>query len=119
MVKDWANTWHKTFKVVENPNTQFANNRVLRYVICNDGFTFSLQAGPSHYSTPKEMADYYSAFEIGYPSTEESLWEQWIEPGNEPTESVYGWVPQDIINAVIKKHGGIDEREFIKEKLIK
>ena len=68
MVKDWANTWHKTFKVIENPNTQFANNRVLRYVICNDGFTFSLQAGPSHYSSPKEMSDYYNAFEIGYPS---------------------------------------------------
>ena len=119
MVKDWANTWHKTFKIIQNPNTQYPMVRVLRYVICRDGFKFSLQAGPSHYSEPKAIADYYSAFEIGYPSAEESLWEQWIEPGNDPTESVYGWVPQDVINAVIKKHGGIDEREFIKEKLIK
>ena len=74
MVKDWANTFHKTFKIVENPNTQYPMVRVLRYVICRDGFKFSLQAGPSHYSEPKAIADYYSAFEIGYPSAVRPLW---------------------------------------------
>ena len=119
VVKDWANTWHKTFKIVENPNSKYPMVRVLRYVICRDGFTFSLQAGPAHYSSPKAIADYYNTFEIGYPSAEEPLWIKWQEPGNDPTESVYGWVPNEVINAVIEKHGGIDEHKFIKEKLIK
>ena len=100
---DWANKWHKAFK----------------NIVCRDGFNFSLQAGPSHYSEPKAIADKYEAWEIGFPSDEEPLWMEWQEPGNIPTESVYGWVPNNVVNAVIQRHGGIDEREFITAKLLK
>ena len=119
MVRDWANIWHKAFKKIEHHGPEFTTIRVYRNVTCRDGFNFSLQAGPSHYSEPKAVANEYEAWEIGFPSDEEPLWMEWQEPGNEPTESVYGWGPIEVVNAVIQRHGGIDEREFIKEKLIK
>jgi|TARA_B110000495_G_C22776860_1_gene454443 hypothetical protein len=119
MVKDWANTWHKTFKIIQDFGTDMKTVKVLRHVTCKDGFTFSLQAGPSHYCDPKAIAEKYESWEIGYPTKEEPLWLKWQEPGNIPTESVYGWVPNDIVNAVIHKHGGIDEKKFILDKLIK
>ena len=119
MARDWANIWHKAFKNIEHHGKEFTTVRVYKNVTCRDGFNFSLQAGPSHYSEPKAIANEYEAWEIGFPSGEEPLWMEWQEPGNEPTESVYGWVPNEVVNAVIQRHGGIDEREFIKEKLIK
>ena len=67
----------------------------------------------------KAIAEKYDAWEIGYPSEVEPLWLDWQEPGHGPTESVYGWVPNDVVNAVIQKHGGFDEQEFILEKLLK
>ena len=116
---DWANKWHKAFKNIENHGPELTTIRVYKNIVCRDGFNFSLQAGPSHYSEPKAIADKYEAWEIGFPSDEEPLWMEWQEPGNIPTESVYGWVPNNVVNSVIQRHGGIDEREFITAKLLK
>jgi len=119
-IDDWANAWFKAFKEITNPNSQFTHQRVPKHLMCKDGFTFSIQAGPTHYSTPKALADHYDAFEIGFPSASEPIWNQWKEdPDQDPTESVYGWVPSDIINHVIEFHGGIDPENFILEKLVK
>tara|TARA_B100000949_G_scaffold28200_1_gene21521 strand:+ start:292 stop:657 length:366 start_codon:yes stop_codon:yes gene_type:complete len=119
-INDWANAWFKAFRVIQNPNTEHEYQRAPRNLICRDGFSFSIQAGPAHYSTPKKVADKYDAFEIGFPSASEPIWEQWREDvGNPPEESVYGWVPTTIINHVIKFHGGIDVEDFIIDKLRK
>jgi len=91
--------------------------RIVRtpYVICEDGFEMSVQASESHYSTPKAFSDEYTEVEIGYPSEPESLiaeyaedWE--VEGDDDPRlcQTVYGYVPVDIVNLVIEKHGGID-----------
>ena len=116
---DWANKFHKAFRQLHHKGLEIETIRVFRNLTCRDGFNFSLQAGPSHYSEPKAVANEYEAWEIGFPSASEPLWLEWQEQGNEPTESVYGWVPNDVVNAVIQRHGGIDEREFILEKLVK
>ena len=116
---DWANKFHKAFRELKHKGLDIQTVRVFRNLICRDGFSFSLQAGPAHYSEPKAIAEKYDAWEIGYPSEVEPLWLDWQEPGHGPTESVYGWVPNDVVNAVIQKHGGIDEQEFILEKLLK
>ena len=104
---DWANRFHKTFRELKHKGLDIQTLRVFRNLICRDGFSFSLQAGPAHYSEPKAIAEKYDAWEIGYPSEVEPLWLDWQEPGHGPTESVYGWVPVGVVTNVIAKHGGM------------
>ena len=89
------------------------------YVVCKDGFTMSVQAGQSCYSVPKDVADKYEEAEIGYPSTPEVLIKQYaeimdveeasVEDDSWLCDTVYPYVPVNIIDKVIRKHGGIDE----------
>lgn len=76
-------------------------------IVCKDGFTFSVQAGASNYSTPRnDEADAYTHFEVGYPSIlEESLAPYAETP--DTTETVFGWVPLQVIVYLIEKHGGV------------
>jgi hypothetical protein len=94
-----------------------ATSRLPR-IVCNDGFSLSVQVGYSLYSKPKKVAKRYSEVEIGYPSEPESLIaeyaEDWEVQGlDDPRlcETVYGYVPVKIVDKVLKKHGGIDMTE--------
>ena len=78
------------------------------YLICKDGFQMSVQASETHYSAPRGFADKYSEVEIGYPSDVENLIMDYCEDDNNPCETVYGYVPVNIVDRVIEKHGGID-----------
>ena len=49
-----------------------ATSRLPR-IVCNDGFSLSVQVGYSLYSKPKKVAKRYSEVEIGFPSEPESL----------------------------------------------
>ena len=89
-------------------------------IICSDGFTMSVQVGSSLYSTPKKVAKRYSAVEIGFPSEDESLIEEYAESYYDPdvdfkyTETVYPYVPVRVVDKVLKKHGGIDLAETLR-----
>ena len=80
------------------------------YVICKDGFKMSVQAGQSLYSEPRDVTDSYEEAEIGFPSTEETLLTTYAEDNENLCDTVYGYVPCSIIDQVIEKHGGIDEK---------
>ena len=84
------------------------------HVICKDGFKMSVQAGQSLYSEPRDVADSYEEAEVGFPSTEESLLTTYAEDRENLCGTVYGYVPCSIIDAVIEKHGGIDEEAIVK-----
>ena len=97
----------------------------LPHIVCEDGFTMSVQVGYSLYSTPKKVAKRYSAVEIGFPSEPEELIKEWAEflPFGEEdevpdyTDTVYPYVPVKVVDKVLKKHGGIDLLETLKEAL--
>ena len=97
----------------------------LPQIVCEDGFSMSVQVGYSLYSTPKKIAKRYSAVEIGFPSEHEPLIEEWAEftpfgeEDEEPdyTDTVYPYVPVKVVDKVLKKHGGIDLLETLKEAL--
>lgn len=74
---------------------------------CKDGFSISVQANTYTYCTPRENRAWpYSEVELGYPSELDDLIEVYSdEPGT--TQTVYGYVPIDIVNKLIEKHGGI------------
>ena len=88
-------------------------------IVCADGFSVSCQAGANFYSMPREdLEDEYFAFELGYPSEREELLDEytehdpelWLLYEKEPmdyTKQVYPYVPVEVVNAVIEKHGGI------------
>ena len=90
-------------------------------IVCVDGFEMSVQVGSSLYSTPKKVAKRYSAVEIGFPSEREPLIEEYVELSIfeeefvDYTDTVYPYVPVKIVNKVLKKHGGIDMRETLRE----
>ena len=75
----------------------------------------SVQAGTMLYSIPRlNLSDgEYTACEIGFPNREEELIEQYAENLEDLTETVYAYVPIEVIGEVIKKHGGFarEERE--------
>ena len=93
----------------------------LPHIVCEDGFTMSVQVGYSLYCTPKKVAKRYSAVEIGYPSEPEELIKEYAEfaPFDEDTtdytDTVYPYVPVSIVDKVLKKHGGINLTQTLLE----
>ena len=75
---------------------------------CADGFKMSVHAHEGAYCTPRITgAERYTAVEVGYPSQEEPLLLQWADEPEQPTNTVYGWVPSQQVALVIAKHGGM------------
>lgn len=71
---------------------------------CADGFRMSVQASEYHMCEPKELRPYgtYESFEVGDVSSFEELLDEYDEGAD-----VYGCVPADVINSIVKKHGGL------------
>jgi len=115
---DWVNIWLR-----DTAKTQRYEGKIIRTTCppfrCKDGFTVSIQAGESLYSTPRKWnAEKYDAVELGYPSEHDPLIDNWKEnPDDDGTDTVYGWVPTDVVNKLIDKHGGLDEEEYFVKKL--
>ena len=81
-------------------------------VICADGFSMSVQANHGGYCSPRiDNAERYTAVEVGYPSDIEPLLMPFCEDPDDPTETVYGYVPSHVVTTVIAKHGGMVEGE--------
>lgn len=77
-------------------------------IICKDGFNISVQANEYAYCTPrKNKAWPYERVELGYPSDIDELIDlEYAEcPGT--TDTIYAYVPIEIVNKLIEKHGGI------------
>jgi hypothetical protein len=87
-------------------------------IVCKDGFRMSVQGSEFHYCQPRSTQNYYSSMEIGFPNQKEPLIMKWAEAPAVPTESVYGYVPCNVIDEVIIKHGGIDQHATFHPKPI-
>lgn len=83
-------------------------------VVCKDNFSVSIQASYAHYCTPRKNiqltdSDEYLTVELGYPSKDDDLIKEYAEYAENPEtyDTVYGYVPVNIVEKLIKKHGGI------------
>ena len=77
---------------------------------CKDGFTISVQANDGAYCTPREdyPSEPYTHVECGYPSqspTTKAL-REYAEGAND-TETVYPYVPIEVVQAELDAHDGI------------
>lgn len=87
--------------------------RVVRdLTICKDGFTLSIQASNSHYCKPYNAVtdEDYTHFEVGYPSDEEPLLLPYKETADNDYRCVYPFVPKEVIEQIVEKHGGTVEQ---------
>jgi hypothetical protein len=90
-------------------------------IVCLDGFSMSVQARSSSYCTPRHdnPGTPYTHVECGYPSSTpltaelrrfaESLYGCEQENDCDFTETVYGYVPVEIVTAELLEHGGVVE----------
>ena len=76
----------------------------------------SVQCSSFHYCTPRIDNDIYSSVEIGFPTEIESLLLKYAEDEKNPINTVYGYVPVNVVDSVIEKHGGIDLVKTFKPK---
>ena len=74
-----------------------------------DGFTMSVQASEGHYCSPRDDTGPWYRFEVGFPSNRDNLLTPYVQrmAFSTLTKSIYPWVPLEVVEAVIKKHGGI------------
>ena len=89
----------------------FGNIQLIRpRVVCNDGFSISVQASQFHYCAPRADGKIeYTHVELGFPSMVEESILEYAEMDARPTKTVYGYVPVPVVDAMLLKHGGINE----------
>lgn len=92
-----------------NKTRNFTNDVYVRPgVICADGFQISIQASRVHYCYPKdENAENFEKVELGFPNQKDDLIMEYAEDPDYPTQTVYGYVPIEVVDKLMKKHGGI------------
>ena len=82
-------------------------------ITCKDGFTISVQGSEFAYATPREdnPPNGYTHVECGMPSTipktaEFRSYAELFHPADY-TNTVYGYVPIEVVQAELDAHGGI------------
>ena len=92
------------------------NNREDKYdwihkrVQCVDGFNVSVQANKYAYCKPRhDSADFYTQVELGFPSHPMPSIDKYRDDcgDGDPLETVYGYVPVELVDEILDSHGGI------------
>jgi hypothetical protein len=87
--------------------------KLYKAVVCEDGFSVSIQAGRYNYCEPKldSCVEGYTSVELGFPSRPCPFIMDYAETPENLTGSVYGYVPAHIVRRMLLAHGGIVEGE--------
>ena len=83
-------------------------------ITCADGFRMSVQASASAYSTPRNNEGPYETAEIGFPSEEETLIMEYAEDRNNPTNTVYAYVPSSVVALCVQNMAALLTEIFLK-----
>ena len=85
--------------------------RLAGQIVCADDLRMSVQASRTHYCSPREDEGPWSEVEVGFPSQRVEELMPYAEDADKPTETVYAWVPIEVVEAVIAAHGGSEQLE--------
>ncbi len=86
-------------------------------IILADGESVSVQANEYCYCHPRNNMSWidlssftvpYYEYELGFPSFVDAEWIEYAEQPEKPLDTVYGYVPADVVQKVLDAHGGID-----------
>ena len=87
---------------------QYLGRKTLPRVRCADGTTLSVQAGKGLYCIPRNDDGPWTHVEVGYPSVDPGpLMLEYAETPDDPTGTVYAYVPIHIVMFFIGAHGGL------------
>jgi len=75
---------------------------------CMDGTTLSVQVSLSHYCTPRTNEGPWTHVEVGFPSKKLPLIHMYAEDSDNATDTVYGYVPIELVEQEIANCGGIN-----------
>ena len=83
-------------------------------VVMGDGVSMAVQASAFHYCEPKKSGlDSYKSYEVGCPSEVIEQLREYVECPVETDEeflnSIYPFVPADVLSQIVMEHGGIDK----------
>lgn len=86
-------------------------DNIFPMMVCADGFSMSVQGHYGAYSIPRDdFALNYTSVEVGYPSERIAELMPYIDgdPNTiDPTNTLYGYVPVDVVVSLIEKHNGL------------
>jgi hypothetical protein len=100
------NAYQAKFPWVVNSVVTYRNP--IPRIECADGFSFSAQVGSTIYCSPRTDArEAYDTVEVGSPSEAEPLLVPYADDTEDLTQTVYGYVPVDLVNAIVAAHGGL------------
>lgn len=75
-------------------------------IVCKDGFSLSVQATHGAYCSPRQNIGPWHEVEVGFPSAEPELIMEYAEEPDKPTNTVYAYVPIELVEELIELHGG-------------
>ncbi len=78
-------------------------------ITCSDGFSLSVQATHGAYCSPRQNIGPWSSVEVGFPSAKPELIMSYAETPESPTDTVYGYVPTELVEELIELHGGMEQ----------
>ena len=82
--------------------------RLLKEIECKDGFKISVQASKNHYCQPREtLRTGYDLVECGFPNAVPEFILEYADDIENPTDTVYAYVPVELVNKLINHHGGV------------
>lgn len=84
---------------------------IAKRITCRDGFSLSVQANRTAYCSPRDNEGPWMKVEVGFPSSVPEGIMDYAETAGDPTGTVYGYVPIELVEALIDKHGGAEEQE--------
>lgn len=106
MINNWLKKTRSAHRCVDGTTIDVIRPRI----VCKDGYSVSVQASRFHCCQPRiDGADKYESIELGFPNREDTLINDYAEDDGCYTDTVYGYVPVEVVNELIKKHGGIVE----------
>ena len=76
-------------------------------IVCKDGFSLSVQVGRGNYCSPRENEGPWSKVEVGFPSEKSDTIMEYVEDPENPTDTVYAYVPIELVEQLIDLHGGM------------
>ena len=78
-------------------------------LILADGASLSVQASEHSYSSPRDNKGPYTKVEVGFPSEKPpEAWKEYAEEWDDPTNTIYSYIPLTMVMLYIGAHGGID-----------
>ena len=95
---------HKQFVKMGDHSYRSATPRIH----CADGFNVSAQVRNSAYCTPRGNHGPYTHCELGFPSAIlPDSFLSYCEDPDHPLDTVYAYVPVELVEELIEQHGGI------------